>query len=112
MDTSIILEEQVGDRLLPLRIGGITLYPAEELGTIFNWAQRAGRTLEWIEGAFYDPEGDQGQHSLNYMCERGPDYEAFKARCLSFVPEIEAEAAAIGMGAYFEIGITPPNNGR
>lgn len=91
---------------MPVRSGGITLYPANELNVIFDWAERNGRSLEWIEGVFYDPKKDRGQLSLSYICECGPDYAAFKAQCLRFAPEIEAEAATIGLDAYFEIGIS------
>lgn len=112
MDTSIILEERIGDGLNPLRTGGITLYPANALGTIFEWAESKRRSLEWIEGAFYDVKQGRGQLSLSYICECGPDYAAFKMQCLSLVPEIEAEAETIGLDAYFEIGITALPNGK
>lgn len=91
---------------MPVRSGGITLYPANELKVIFDWAERNSRSLEWIEGAFYDPKEDRGQLILSYICECGPDYAAFKAQCLRLVPEMEAEAVTIGLDAYFEIGIS------
>ncbi|AHE53993.1 hypothetical protein NX02_11410 [Sphingomonas sanxanigenens DSM 19645 = NX02] len=91
---------------MPVRCGGITLYPANELNVIFDWAERNSRSLEWVEGAFFDPKEDRGQLSVSYICECGSDYAAFKAQCLSLVPEIEAEAATIGLAAYFEIGIS------
>ncbi len=102
----MILDERLDAGLMPAHSGGITLYPANDLKVIFDWAEPNSRALEWIEGAFYDSKRDRGQLSLSYICECGPDYDAFKAECLSMVPEIEAEAATIGLGAYFEIGIS------
>jgi hypothetical protein len=102
----MILEEVIAENLKPVRSGGITMYPAEALERIFGWAEGASRELEWVEGVFYSPATDQGQLSLSYMCERrDEEYTSFRATCLSLVPEIEAEAASNGMGAYFEVGV-------
>ncbi len=60
-----------------------------------------------MEGVFYRPETDEGQLSLSYMCERGDEnYTDFRADCVRLALEIETEATAKGMGAYFELGIS------
>ncbi len=90
-----------------MRKGGITFYPAASIERIFNWADTQGRTLEWMEGVFYRPDTDEGQLSLSYMRERGDEnYTDFRAACVRLALEIETEAAAKGMGAYFELGIS------
>ncbi|MBW7945626.1 MAG: hypothetical protein H3C60_04110 [Sphingomonadaceae bacterium] len=107
MDTSVILDEAIAIDLAPIRAGSIILYPASALEDVFDWADQAGRTLEWLEGAFYDLTTGKGQLSLSYMCERGNNYSAFKEKSLDLAAEIQVEAAEIGMNAYFEIGISP-----
>ena len=90
-----------------MRKGGITFYPAASIERIFDWADSQGRTLEWMEGVFYCPETDEGQLSVSYMCERGDEsYTDFRATCVRLALEIETEAAAKCMGAYFELGIS------
>jgi hypothetical protein len=103
----MILKAEVAENLKPLRAGGITLYPASALGRIFEWADREGRTVEWVEGVFHNPDPPLGQLSLGYICERrGADYAEFRETCLGLVDPIEAEGIELGMGAYFEIGIS------
>ena len=60
-----------------------------------------------MEGVFYCPKTDEGQLSLSYMCERRDDqsYREFRATCVRLALEIEVEAAAKLMSAYFEIGV-------
>lgn len=108
MDSSVVLEEEIEGGPSPLRSGGITLYPALALEKIFSWADKEGRRLEWLEGAFFDPTTDTGRLSLSYMCECDGDYGVFKERCLSLAAEIKQEASSIRMGGYFEIGVSPP----
>ena len=54
-----VLKEVIADDLEPTSKGGIIFYPASELHRIFEWAQDAGRTLEWVEGIFYQPGNDE-----------------------------------------------------
>jgi hypothetical protein len=101
-----ILEAVIADHLRPLVSGGITMYPAHALGSIFDWAASQGRTIEWIEGVLYNPTTDKGQLSLSYMCEETADYAAFRETCLRLATAIQVEAAEIGMTGFFEIGIS------
>jgi hypothetical protein len=102
----MILKEVIDD-LKPLRKGGVTFYPAASLERIFDWAQTSARELQWVEGVFYDPDSDDGELSLSYICERREaEYEGFRLTCVRLAREMEAEAAAKGLGAYFEIGIS------
>jgi len=103
----VILEEAIADDLRPTRRGGITFYPAASITRIFDWADARGRTLEWMEGVFYCPDTDERQLSLSYMCERAHgSYTDFRASCIRLALEMETEATAKGMGAYFEVGIS------
>jgi hypothetical protein len=104
----MVLNEDIADDLTPLTSGGITLYPAASLERIFDWADRQGRTLEWLEAAFYDPKTRIGELALRHSTveREGADYTRFRHMCLGIVGEFEAEATEIGMGAYFEIGIS------
>jgi hypothetical protein len=103
----MILKETIAEDLKPLRKGGVTFYPASALEQIFDWAQDSSRQIKWVEGVFYCPSTDEGQLSVWYIHERGDEkYTSFRASCLGLVPEMEAEAATIGMGAYFEIGVS------
>ena len=104
----MILNEDVAEDLRPLQKGGITFYPAASLPRIFEWAEGLGRTLEYVEGVFYRPVTHEGQLSGGYIVVRGEhDHAAFKGTCLGLIVQFEAEAATKGMGAYFEIGISP-----
>lgn len=104
----MILNEAIADDLTPLTSGGITLYPAASLERIFDWVDGQGRTLEWLEAAFYDPKTGVGELALRHSTveRNGADYALFRQTCLGIVDEFEVEAAAIGMGAYFEVGIS------
>jgi hypothetical protein len=111
VDESVILDEVVADGLAPVQAGGITLYPAAALPSIFAWADEVGRTIEWLEGAFYNPVEGAGQLSLSYICERGADGRAFVEQCLRLATAIQCEAAELAMGGYFEIGVSACRRG-
>jgi hypothetical protein len=103
----VILKEAIADDLRPTCRGGITFYPAASIARIFDWADAQGGTLEWIEGVFYCPDTDEGQLSLSYMCERAHEsYTDFRASCIRLALEMDTEASAKGMGAYFGLGIS------
>ena len=102
-----VLEVTIAEDLIPLKVGGLTLYPAAALPRIFDWADRTGRTVDWIEGVFYSPVDDKGQLSLDYICgPREGDDVLFRQTCLRMAEDIGADAAKRGMGAYFEVGIS------
>jgi len=102
----MILQEAIGD-LKPARKAGVTLYPASALASIFDWAAKRGRTLEWVEGVFYRPDTDEGQLSVAYIRRRGTtDTTAFRQTCLRLGEQLEAEAASLEMHGYFEIGVS------
>ena len=104
---SASLKGVIAENLHPQVKGGVTMYPADDLARIFDWADENGRSLEWIEGVFYNPRTHEGQLSHGYICQRHTgEYGAFRTSCLRLAEEIIAEAGRLGMGGYFEIGIS------
>lgn len=104
---STILKADIANDIVPLRKRGITIYQARALERIFKWVAAQGGAVEWIEGVFYNPETDEGQLSLSYMCQRGgSEPDRFRSLCLDLAADMEAEASIIGKTAYFEIGIS------
>jgi len=102
-----ILDAEISNELKPEKNGGVTMYPAFSLVQIFSWADKAGRTIEWVEGVFYAPTSQTGQLALDYVAERRDgDYEQFRQTCVRLASEIQAAAASREMGGYFEIGIS------
>ena len=105
------LRGTVAANIRPQVASGAALYPAADLERIFDWADTEGRTLEWVEGIFYNPSTNEGQLSGAYICERrGADYAAFRRTCLGLVAKIEAEASTLGMEPFFEIGVSDNSN--
>jgi len=105
-----ILDAEIADDLKPIFTGGITLYPASQLGRIFDWAEHCGRKIEGMDGIFYNPQTDQGQLSLDFLFEwrEGADYELFKEACTRAASDIEEAAKERGMCGYFEIFVLAP----
>jgi hypothetical protein len=102
-----ILKENIDEDLKPLRKGGVTFYPAGEVGRIFDWAHANGRTVEWVEGLFYRPTTEEGQLSVAYTRQReGADQTTFRQVCLELAKALEIDASANGMRGYFEIGVS------
>jgi hypothetical protein len=105
---SIILKSIIDGDLQPLTHSGVIIYPASSLKRIFDWADRTGHQIEWIEGVFYDPVEKVGQLSVAYICQRPNDTDSrvFRATCLDTVAEMAKEARSDSLVPYVEIGIS------
>jgi hypothetical protein len=102
-----ILTSVIAGELKPLKKGGVTFYPANELARVFDWALQNERTVERVEGLFYRPDTLEGQLSVAYIGDRDGRPEAtFRAVCIELAMGLEAEAASKGMGGYFEIVVS------
>jgi hypothetical protein len=104
-----MLKSIIDGDLQPLTThGGVTMYPASSLGRIFDWADRTGHQIEWIEGVFYDPVAKVGQLSVAYICQRPKDIDSrvFRATCLDTVAEMAEEVRSDSLMPYVEIGIS------
>jgi hypothetical protein len=98
--------EDVIDGLSPLRHHGVTLYPADQLEHIFDWAGTQGKRIEWIDAIRLGPSGTQPsmEHSVGEDALVG--YPQFRAKCLETALAWIASSRSSGMVAYFEIGIS------
>jgi hypothetical protein len=105
---SVILESTIDGDLQPLIRCGVTLYPASSLKRIFNWADRIGHQIDWIEGVFYDPAAKSGQLRVAYICERSGDTDSrcFRTACLEIAAAMAEEARSESLVPYVEIGIS------
>jgi hypothetical protein len=102
-----VLTSVIAGELKPLRKGGVTFYPANELARVFDWALQNERTVERVEGLFYRPDTLEGQLSVGYIGDRdGRSEAAFRTVCMELVRGLEAEAASKGMSGYFEIVVS------
>jgi hypothetical protein len=105
---SVILESTIDGDLQPLTRCGVTMYPASALERIFDWANRIGHEIEWIEGVFFDPVAQAEQLSVAYICERSTDTDSrvFRAACLEIAAAMMEEARSESLVPYVEIGIS------
>lgn len=100
-----ILEKVIGG-LSPLRHYGVTLYPADQLERIFDWAEQMDKRIEWIDAIRLSPGATEPSMEHSMTSDNPLTYSQFRAKCLECAASWIVSSQASGMSAYFEIGIS------